>query len=138
MEGHFNDLKREAAAALAAESLTLNACAFSREMDMRYAGQGYELRVGVDKVAGLGAVDIDILREAFHALHEEQHGHAARDGVVEVVSYRLRATIGTPKVTLQDNTQALAATGAVTERPAALSGLERSKQHQLPSCIVWN
>jgi N-methylhydantoinase A len=39
-------------------------------------------------------------------LHEEQHGHSARDGVVEVVSYRLRARINTRKVSLQTNVKA--------------------------------
>jgi N-methylhydantoinase A len=114
MERHFSDLKREAAAVLAAESLTVDECAFSRELDMRYAGQGYELRFGIDKAVGIGALDLDAVREAFHTLHEEQHGHAARDGVVEVVSYRLRATIMTSKVTLQQNAQAPAA-GAMAE-----------------------
>ncbi len=114
MERHFRDLKREAAAVLAAESLTVDECVFSRELDMRYAGQGYELRVGIDKAVGIGALDLDAVREAFHTLHEVQHGHAARDGVVEVVSYRLRATIRTSKVTLQQNAQAPAA-GAMAE-----------------------
>jgi N-methylhydantoinase A len=106
---NFADLKDEAAAALAAESLKLEGCEFSRELDMRYAGQGYELRVGVEAAVRGDIFDTDALREAFHLLHEAQHGHSARDGVVEVVSYRLRARIRTSKVNWQANAEAPAA-----------------------------
>jgi N-methylhydantoinase A len=103
VERQFAELEREAEAAVAAESLKLEECEFSRELDMRYAGQGYELRVGLDPAARGDRLDLDALRESFHSLHEERHGHSARDGVVEVVSYRLRARIKTRKVTLQAN-----------------------------------
>ena len=106
IERHFEDLKGEAAAALAAESLTLDSCVFSRELDIRYAGQGYELRVNVDPALRGNTLDLDLLRESFHLLHEEKHGHSARDGVVEVVSYRLRARVNTQKVNLQTNAEA--------------------------------
>lgn len=106
IERHFRELTREAEAALAAESLSLKDCEFSRELDMRYAGQGYELRVGIETAIEDGILNFDALREAFHSLHEQQHGHSARDGVVEVVSYRLRARIRTRKVSLQANAQA--------------------------------
>jgi N-methylhydantoinase A len=105
IEQHFDLLKDQAVAALEAESLQVKGCEFARELDMRYAGQGYELRVGIDAAVRGDVVDVDALREVFHALHEEQHGHSARDGVVEVVSYRLRARIGTNKVRLQANAQ---------------------------------
>ena len=82
---------------------------------MRYAGQGYELRVGVNSAVRGKALDLDALGEAFHSLHEEQHGHSARDGVVEVVSYRLRARIRTSKVDLQTNAQPPAPAGDATE-----------------------
>jgi N-methylhydantoinase A len=101
IERHFLELTREAEAALAAESLDIKDCELSRELDMRYAGQGYELRVGIASAIKDGALDFEALREDFHSLHEQQHGHAARDGVVEVVSYRLRAKISTRKVSLQ-------------------------------------
>jgi N-methylhydantoinase A len=112
---HFDALKGEAAAALAAESLRLEDCEFSHELDMRYAGQGYELRVGVNGFLQNGGVDFDALREAFHSQHEEQHGHSARDGIVEVVSYRLRARIRTNKVKLEVGGQPPAAHGGPAE-----------------------
>lgn len=111
IDRHFDALRAEAATAFAAEALSLDGCQFTRELDMRYAGQGYELRVGIDLTVHGGVVDLDAVREAFHSLHEEQHGHSARDGTVEVVSYRLRARIATNKVSVQANAQPPASSG---------------------------
>jgi N-methylhydantoinase A len=112
---HFASLKAEAATALLMESLNVHECQFVRELDMRYAGQGYELRVGVDGAVRDGVLDLDALCEVFHSLHEDQHGHSARDGVVEVVSYRLRARIKTRKVSLQSNAKVPTTASDMTE-----------------------
>jgi N-methylhydantoinase A len=115
IDKRFDELRAEAARALTAESLDVNRCEFVRELDMRYAGQGYELRLGIDSAMRGGVLDMDSLREAFHVLHESQHGHSARDGVVEVVSYRLRAKINTPKVNMQSKAQAPASGNEMPE-----------------------
>ncbi len=59
-----------------------------RFLDMRYAGQSYELTVPWP--AG-GETDFDP-REAFHRLHERTYGYARRDGASEIVNVRVRAT----------------------------------------------
>ena len=133
VERHFDALKEETAASLAAESLRLEHCEFSHELDMRYAGQGYELRVGVDAILQRGVVDFDALRETFHSLHEEQHGHSARDGVVEVVSYRLRARIRTNKVKLEVSTQPPAAHGGSAETTREV---RFRSTHAIPTPVV--
>jgi N-methylhydantoinase A len=96
-EDRFRELEERARAALAAEGLAEAEAAMDRELDMRYAGQGYELRVSLD---GLGPLDPAVLRQArerFDARHAQIHGHAAREKEVEVVSYRLRARVSVPK-----------------------------------------
>jgi N-methylhydantoinase A len=105
IERHFAALRDEAAAALRGEKLNLEDCIFLRELDMRYAGQGYELRVGIDHLTRGGSLDLAALREAFHALHYQQHGHSARDAAVEIVSYCLRAKVKTNKISMQANAQ---------------------------------
>jgi N-methylhydantoinase A len=106
IEHHFTALRDEAVTALLAERLRLADCAFSHELDMRYAGQGYELRVGIDHLRGSENLDLGALREAFHGLHHRQHGHSARDAEVQIVSYRLRARVKTNKIGLQAHAQA--------------------------------
>jgi N-methylhydantoinase A len=65
---------------------------------LRYEGQGYELRVSLEGIsAPLDAPALAQVAERFHDLHTEIHGHAARDAVIEVVSYRLRASVPMPK-----------------------------------------
>ncbi len=98
-EAIFAELEARAASEIEAEGLDPAAAAFERELDLRYAGQGYELRVPLD---GLGAPALDppamaAARDRFDERHRRIHGHAAREKEVEVVSYRLRARVEVPK-----------------------------------------
>jgi len=98
-EAIFGELEGKAAAELAAEGLEPSAALFEREFDMRYAGQGYELRVSLSGL-GEGPLDGNALtgaRARFDAVHERIHGHAAKEKGVEVVSYRLRVRVSVPK-----------------------------------------
>jgi N-methylhydantoinase A len=104
----FGELAAKAASELAEEGLDPAAAAFERAFDMRYAGQGYELRValaggGELEHAGQGpAIDAKALaaaRRRFDEVHARIHGHAAAEKGVEVVSYRLRVRVRVPKYT---------------------------------------
>ena len=111
----FRDIEAKAASELAEEGLDPSAASFERDLDMRYAGQGYELRV---PLSGLwqNALDGEALkaaRERFDEVHAKIHGHAAKEKSVEVVSYRLRVRVAVPKYV----PQALPA-GAASSPPA--------------------
>jgi N-methylhydantoinase A len=98
-EAIFRDLEARARGELAAEGLGGAAATFQREFDLRYLGQGYELRVSLE---GLGRDGFDApamagARKRFDRRHEQIHGHAAREKPVEIVSYRLRARVAVPK-----------------------------------------
>lgn len=56
-----------------------------REMDMRYAGQAYEIPVTCNDL------DVRAITRTFHEAHRTRYGHAVLDGDVEVVGYRLIA-----------------------------------------------
>jgi N-methylhydantoinase A len=99
----FRDMEAKAASELAEEGLDPSAAAFERDLDMRYAGQGYELRV---PLSGLWQKTLDgaalaAVRKRFDDVHERIHGHAAKEKAVEVVSYRLRVRVGVPKFSPQ-------------------------------------
>ena len=99
----FRDIEAKAAGELVEEGLDPGTAAFERDLDMRYAGQGYELRV---PLGGLwqGALDAKALaavRRRFDEVHEKIHGHAAKEKAVEVVSYRLRVRVAVPKYSPQ-------------------------------------
>jgi N-methylhydantoinase A len=59
-----------------------------RALDMRYAGQGYEVTLPCDDDA-LHRHGIAGLRRRFDDMHQQMFGHMAPDQPVEVVSYRL-------------------------------------------------
>ncbi|MFJ2707534.1 hydantoinase/oxoprolinase family protein [Streptomyces sp. NPDC087428] len=62
-------------------------------VDMRYAGQGFELSVPLPRTAGG-----DLVRQlvaAFHSLHAQRFGHADHTAPVQVVTLRL--SVGRPR-----------------------------------------
>ena len=80
MERHFLELETQGRTAMEREGLMGRV---SRSIDMRYAGQGYEVNVA----AGGDALG------SFHALHHKRYGYADGTRVVEVVSLRVRFTV---------------------------------------------
>ena len=98
-EACFAALEDWARADLAAEGLAGSEPIFVRELDLRYAGQGCELRTDFEgiEVRPLTAACLSQLRDRFDMLHEMFHGHAARESAVEVVSYRVRARVAVAK-----------------------------------------
>ncbi len=122
-EAIFRELERKAASELAAEGLDPGAAMFEREFDMRYAGQGYELRVPLSGLWRdvLEPGTLAAVRARFDAVHERIHGHAAKEKGVEVVSYRLRARLNVPKF----SPRALDARPPSPPAPAAIKGQRR-------------
>lgn len=97
-EACFSGLEAAALAEVKEEGLPGEAIRYQREFDMRYEGQGYELRVSLEGLAcPMTETVLQQAAERFHDLHTEIHGHAARDAIVEIVSYRLRASVTMPK-----------------------------------------
>ncbi|MGE3935800.1 MAG: hydantoinase/oxoprolinase family protein [Rhodospirillaceae bacterium] len=96
-EAAFAALEAAAASELAAEGIDPGGARFLRETDLRYAGQGYELRLPAGDGARPVPGDLPArLAQAFHDRHAALHGHAAPGTAVEVVSWRLRAVAPMP------------------------------------------
>jgi N-methylhydantoinase A len=56
--------------------------------DLRYAGQGYELRIPFPS-GPLDGVALDEVWESFHRAHEAEYGHAFRASPIEIVTIRV-------------------------------------------------
>jgi N-methylhydantoinase A len=95
----YEALEARARVELAAEGLAEEDARFQRELDLRYTGQGYELRTPIDGLYADRLTDAFIAqaRERFDIRHAQIHGHAAKDRPVEVVSYRVRLRVAVPK-----------------------------------------
>jgi len=98
-EAVFRQLEERARAELAAEGMRGTDARFARELDLRYTGQGYELRTPLDGlfVGMLRADSLRAARDRFDERHAQIHGHAAKERPVEIVSYRLRVRVAVPK-----------------------------------------
>jgi N-methylhydantoinase A len=95
-EAIFAGLEQKARAELGAEGLDPSDARFSRELDLRYAGQGYELRTPLCETV-VTKQTLAAVRKRFDERHAQIHGHSARDRPVEAVSYRVRVRVGVPK-----------------------------------------
>jgi N-methylhydantoinase A len=94
----FEELEVQALKDLCEENFREDQIAIERALDMRYAGQGYEITIACDYP--LGRDSIAKLRRAFDESHKQMFGHTAPDEPVEIVSYRLRGIGRVPPVKL--------------------------------------
>jgi N-methylhydantoinase A len=88
VDAQFADLVVHAREELLSEGFAQSAIEIERSLDMRYAGQGYELTMPLPETLGEGG--LRKLRADFDEAHRQQFGHTAPNEPVEIVSYRLR------------------------------------------------
>ena len=93
LEPHFAKLEVKAAAEFRSEGLSGIS---SRSVDLRYAGQGYELNVPAGPK----------MLEGFHAAHRKRYGHADEKRIVEVVNVRVRMAASAEKIELPRKSKA--------------------------------
>ena len=86
----FAELEARARAVLDAEGVSASDVSFQRDMDMRYIGQSYELRVAVPE-RDLSGSDIDLVASGYYREHERAYGYATPTEPCEVVNLRLTA-----------------------------------------------
>ena len=109
VEEIFATLEGKARADIVAEGLNAAHARYSRELDLRYVGQGYELRTPLDGlfVGPISAAPLDAARARFDERHAQIHGHSAKDRPVEIVSYRLRLRVDVPKFEQREEVSSL-------------------------------
>jgi N-methylhydantoinase A len=78
------ELADAARAQLRAQDVADDAIRVVAELDVRYAGQSFDLTVPL-------AGDATAIAEAFHARHERRYGYASRDERVEIAAVRITA-----------------------------------------------
>ena len=96
IEAAFRTLRERAEAWFVEEAVPPDARRVARTVDMRYAGQNYELSVPLPDGPVTMAI-LDALAEGFAAAHERMYGFVAEGETVQLVTYRVEATGGVPK-----------------------------------------
>jgi N-methylhydantoinase A len=93
LRARFAPLETEATRALEEQGVAHHGIELRRYADMRFRGQSYELLIPVDWSTTTAFVDR--LRDAFLEEHNQQYGHASRDGIVEIVNWKVYAVATT-------------------------------------------
>jgi N-methylhydantoinase A len=93
----FSQMEAQARDDLRRDGFADNEIHIDQALDMRYAGQGYEITIACTPEA---ATALASLRKTFDAEHKSQFGHMAPEEPVEVVSYRVRGTGLVPAVAM--------------------------------------
>ncbi|HET8563346.1 MAG TPA: hydantoinase/oxoprolinase family protein, partial [Candidatus Binatia bacterium] len=129
----FGQLIEQAKNDLRAEGFIEKEMTLYAFLDLRYAGQGYELTVPCP-VPPLKQSDIDVMRRRFDEQHEQAHGHKAESEPVELVSLRLVSLGLVPQAKLSPSK----ATGRKVE--AAKIGARNiffGKEHGILQCQIY-
>jgi N-methylhydantoinase A len=121
MEAIWQELAAQAHADLAREGIAVDRRRLVRQVDLRYAKQGFELTL--DAPAGrLDAAAAERFVEAFHAMHERLYTFADRTSPVEVVTLRVRAVGLVDKVVLAEIESANGSLPRITEKRSVQVG----------------
>ncbi|HEU4326629.1 MAG TPA: hydantoinase/oxoprolinase family protein [Roseiflexaceae bacterium] len=130
----MRDLGEAGLAALAADGEPPERCRVEWALDLRYAGQGYELTVPWPEAAALAEGDSSdlaphaaALAGRFHALHERRYGHAMPGRAIEAVLLRMRAVSARPPLHLAPADEATPRVGPLV--PAATVSAALSAEH---------
>ena len=81
-------MEKELAAQLAAAGIEAPQMQFARSGDLRYVGQGYELRVDLPP-GDIDEAAIEQVWRDFDAVHTSEYGHVFPDNPIEIVNVRL-------------------------------------------------
>ena len=99
MNAIFAPLAAQAIAELHGDGFARKRIRIERSLDMRYAGQGYEIAMPCP-AEPLRVTDLKELRIRFDQQHRSMFGHMAPEEPVEIVSYRVRGVGLMPPVEL--------------------------------------
>jgi N-methylhydantoinase A len=99
VNGMFERMVAQALEELRDDGFAADHIRIERALDMRYAGQGYEIAVPCP-VQPLQEADLKQLRASFDQQHQAMFGHMAPQEPVEIVSFRVRGIGLVPPVVM--------------------------------------
>jgi N-methylhydantoinase A len=96
----FRVLAGQADAWFVEEGIAAAARRITRTVDMRYAGQNYELAIALPD-GPIGPASLEALAEGFAAAHQRMYGFVAEDDPVQLVTFRVEAAGIVPKASFK-------------------------------------
>ena len=96
----FDRMQTELAIQFKQDGLQPSDITYHRSGDLRYVGQGYELRVPFT-TGNVDAASLSHVFEVFQSIHLSEYGHIFEDSPIEIVNIRLTGSGNMPKIKLQ-------------------------------------
>lgn len=90
-------METEIATQFAADQIDAGNVTFERFGELRYVGQGYELKVPIP-AGDVTEEDLRTVWQAFHEAHAVEYGHAFEANTIEIVNLRVSGTGEMPKL----------------------------------------
>ena len=97
IQATFAELERRATDDFAEHGDSTSELQYVRALDLRYLGQGYELTLPIEP----DTLNPATLRAAFAAAHEARYGNPGLGGELEIVTYRLSASLARTRAGLK-------------------------------------
>ncbi|MEK6247844.1 MAG: hydantoinase/oxoprolinase family protein [Planctomycetales bacterium] len=97
LNADFVDMEKKLASNYLSDKVPKSKVSFRRFADLRYVGQGYELKTAVP-AGKLTKKSIQSTWEAFHKAHKREYGHAFPDSTIEIVNIRVSGLGKIPKL----------------------------------------
>src|SRR5262249_9398398 len=122
----FAAMAQELGERFTADGIDLARVSFERRGDLRYVGQGYELKVPFPA----GTIDeaaINKAFEAFHEIHRREYGHHFADSGIEIVNLRLVGAASAAKIAKPTAGPAKPASAGKVRRGTCSFRLERKR-----------
>ncbi|MFB6103456.1 MAG: hydantoinase/oxoprolinase family protein [Halobacteriaceae archaeon] len=98
----FTDLERQATETLADADIPRDRRTLERRLDLRYAGQSFDLTVPAPD--DIDAAALATIADRFHDRYADRYGHAAPDEPLELVTVRVHARGHVPTPSLSHST----------------------------------
>lgn len=100
LTGLFDDMQAELSGIFDRDGVPVEKRRMLREGDLRYVGQGYELKIDIPD-GPLNEAALEQVWQAFHDRHRAEYGHAFERAPIEIVTVKLRGLgevekLGTP------------------------------------------
>jgi N-methylhydantoinase A len=133
INGLFAKLIAQAKADLGAEGFHDTEIRIEAYLDLRYAGQGYELTVPCPQPP-LKTSDLDLMRQRFDTQHEQASGHKAETEPVELVSIRLISYGLVPQAKLSP---AKTTGRSINDAQTGLRKVYFGRQHGVLECQIY-
>ena len=107
----FESLETKAREDAVREGFGAQAAKMLRQLDVRYARQGYQLTI--DAPARIEERDLALLRRRFDQVHESTYGVSAPDEEAEIVTIRLVSLVNLPRMPLASRSLGQGRAGAL-------------------------